>query len=78
MTKADIEHLAEVCESLFAQINASESKSFTIADFDSFVGRMLWAIHASNNNPRFDEARFRVSAAGGSAPIFPPKEAPSR
>ena len=75
MTKSDIEHLAQVCESLFAQINASESKSFTIADFDSFVGRMLWAIHASNGTPRFDEARFRVSAAGGADPIFPPQKA---
>jgi hypothetical protein len=64
MTRADIEHLGEVCESVSAQIKASESKSMTMDDFDAFVGRMLWAIHASRDNPRFDENKFRQMARG--------------
>jgi hypothetical protein len=65
MTRADIEHLCEVCESLSAQINASESKSFTMADFDSFVDRMLWAIHASvGKTARFDVNKFKAKARG--------------
>jgi hypothetical protein len=43
MTRDDIEHLAEVAESVFAQVRASGP--LTEADLDGFVGRMLWAIH---------------------------------
>ena len=70
MTRQDIEHLAEVAESVFAQMNASESKSMTLDDMDSFVGRMLWAIHASKANPRFDEGAFRARARGENVSIF--------
>jgi hypothetical protein len=63
MTTDDIEHLAQVCESVFAQINASGSMK--AEDFDGFVGRMLWAIHASGSLPEsFDEGKFRARCRG--------------
>lgn len=65
MTKDDIEHLAQVCESLKAQCVAQAGFSIS-NDFDSFLGRMLWAIHASPDNPEFDESRFRAVANGNS------------
>lgn len=64
MTRHDIEHLGQVCESVFAQINASEDKAMKLDDFDSFVDRMLWAIRSSNGNPQFDEQRFRKMTKG--------------
>jgi hypothetical protein len=71
-------HLCEVCESVQAQINASESKSMTMDDFDAFLGRMLWAIHASNSTPRFDEGKFRGAARGqlegDMEQMFPPRK----
>ena len=64
MTREDIEHLAEVAESVKAQFNLSD------ADCDAVAGRFLWAIHASKNNPRFSEENFRKRARGESADIF--------
>jgi hypothetical protein len=71
MTHDDIEHLAQVCESLKAQCKAQEDGFQVDRDFDGFIGRMLWAIHASPNNPPFDENRFRaVCNAEGGLQVF--------
>jgi len=64
MTRHDIDHLAQVCLSVASQIKASDAKVMTMDDFDAFLGRVLWAIHASNDNPHFDEANFRAYARG--------------
>jgi hypothetical protein len=64
MTRDDIEHFAQVCESLKAQCKAQEDGFRVDRDFDGFIGRMLWAIHASPNNPLFDENRFRAACNG--------------
>ena len=70
MTRKDIKNLAEVCESLKAQCDA-QGGAFTAAnDFEGFVGRMLWAIHASGNNPQFNEQNFRRMANGENVDIF--------
>ena len=66
MTRHDIEHLAQVSLSVASQIRASEKQCMTMDDFDGFLGRMLWAIHASKDNPRFDEGKFRSYARGES------------
>jgi hypothetical protein len=68
MTRDDIEHLAEVAESVFAQVRASGP--LTEADLDGFVGRMLWAIHASRDNPHFSEQAFRARARGEQADLW--------
>jgi hypothetical protein len=67
MTQDDIEHLAQVAESVFAQLSVG---TMSKDDFDGFLGRMLWAIHASNNNPRFSEPAFRVRARGEQADLW--------
>ena len=49
MTRKDIEHLAQVAESVKAQFNLDHNAC------DGVSARFLWAIHASKNNPRFSE-----------------------
>lgn len=65
MTRSDIEHLAQVTHSLRQRLDAQE--------FDLFVGRVLWAIHSSRDNPKFDEGRFRDACKGvDGLRVFPP------
>ena len=64
MTRKDIEHLAEVAESVKAQFNLDPKVC------DQVSKRFLWAIHASKNNPRFSEQNFIKRARGESADIF--------
>jgi len=63
MTKDDVEHLAQVCESLRAQCIAQGGFSVSM-DFDNFVGRILWAIRSSQGTPEFDEGRFGTVCRG--------------
>ncbi len=62
MTRSDIEHLAEVTHSLRSIIDTE--------DFDRLLDRLLWAIHASSDNPPFDDARFRASAHTDGVTVF--------
>ena len=64
MTRDDIEHLAQVAESVKAQFNLDDNVC------DQVSARFLWAIHASHNNPRFSEQNFKKRARGESAEIF--------
>lgn len=67
MTRNDIDHLAEVCESVFAQI---QNEPLTQSDFQAFVSRVLWAIHASEGNPMFNEQAFKDRSEGKEAEMF--------
>ena len=67
MTRDDIEHLAQVAESVFAQLGG---ENLTRDNFDGFVGRMLWAIESSKDNPRFSEQAFRARARGEQADLW--------
>lgn len=75
MTRQDIDHLVQVTHSLRGKIvkeGEFQSSPFTESDFDQFIDRMLWAIHASHGNPHFDEERFRRAARGEDGlQIFP-------
>jgi len=64
MTRDDIRHLSEVLEGVTAQGNAQPEMKMPDAAFETLVGHMLWAIHASKNNPHFDENTFRAIARG--------------
>jgi hypothetical protein len=57
----------QVAESVFAQLNMGPMSK---DDFQGFVGRMLWAIHASKDNPRFSEQAFHARARGEQADLF--------
>lgn len=51
MTKEDTEHLAQCCHSLISRLDEGE--------FDRFIDRLIWAIHASpGGSPNFDHQRF--------------------
>jgi len=79
MTREDIEHLVEVCESVSAQIRAGNS--LDMDNFDSFVDRMLWAIHSSAGNPNFDVNKFHAFARSGEgemSDIFGAEHPPER
>jgi hypothetical protein len=67
MTRDDIEHLAEVAESVFVQLNQG---TMSKDDFDAFLQRVLWAIHASRDNPHFSEQAFRTRAHGKPADLW--------
>jgi hypothetical protein len=64
MTRKDIEHLAQVAESVKAQFNLDHNAC------DAVSARFLWAIRASKNNPRFSQQNFKKRARGESADIF--------
>jgi hypothetical protein len=59
MTRDDIEHLVQVAESAFAQMNNGpmQGRLRTLRRTDA------WAIHASKDNPRFSEQAFHVARA---------------
>jgi hypothetical protein len=67
MTRDDIEHLVQVAESVFAQLSLGPMSK---DDFDGFLGRLLWAIDSSKDNPRFSEQAFRARARGEQADLF--------
>lgn len=57
MHKEDYEHLAQVGLSLKGALSEEE--------FDRYIDRMLWAIHASPKHvDKFDEDRFRKRCHG--------------
>jgi hypothetical protein len=66
LTRADIVHLAQVLISVKALVPDKVPQD----EFDRLIDRMLWAIHSSTGNPKFDERRFRDHANGAPDPIF--------
>lgn len=67
MTRDDIEHIAQCLTALKAQIG----KVYARDEHARMIDRFLWAIHASHDNPKFDEGNFRDRAFGEVADIFP-------
>jgi hypothetical protein len=56
MTRDDITHLSEVARATRPQMVDEQ--------YNLFLDRLLWAIHASEDNPQFDENRFREACRG--------------
>jgi len=57
MTSEDCEHLAQCCHSLQGLVTRAEPLSED--EFDRFIDRLIWAIHASpGGSPNFDHQLF--------------------
>ena len=61
MTRDDIMHLAQVLVSIRPLISDGKLSE---DEADQLIHRMLWAIHASHDNPRFDEQKFHAFVRG--------------
>ena len=60
MTREDFEHIAQCCHSLAGLVeDQSQPRAFTRDEFDRFIDRLIWAIHASpDGSPAFDHTLF--------------------
>jgi len=61
MTRHDIEHLAQVLVSIRPLVGEGKIPE---DEAERLIDRMLWAIHASKGNPKFDEGAFRNFVLG--------------
>ena len=58
MVKEDFEHIAQCCQSLRGLVEPQQ-REFTKDEYERFIDRLIWAIHASpGGSPDFDHQLF--------------------